>query len=299
MSHNAREMKFLAALEKGEVSALLIRPEGATHLLVLGHGASTNMRHATLHAIADRLAEVGIATFRYNFPYSENGKGRDGQAVCTETIRSAVAAARKAAPDLPLLAGGHSFSGRMTSTAASESPLEGVHGLVFFSFPLHLAGKPETKRADHLADVTVPMLFLSGTRDELANPALLKPACEKLGSRATLHLLDTADHGYKVLKKSRTSDEDVFVEMARVARDWAASSPPNCSRSRIGIGEIKRLSFLACWSAGERGSVDLDDRPRSTTSGTPARCGLAAGRSLPRSASALRIGFLVGYPSRH
>ena len=150
MPNDTREMKFLATPEKGEVSALLIRPENATHLLVLGHGASTDMRHATLQSIAERLAEVGIATFRYNFPYSEHGKGRDGQAVCTATIRSAVAAAGKAAPDLPLLAGGHSFSGRMTSTAASESPLEGVRGLVFFSFPLHLAGKPETKRADHL-----------------------------------------------------------------------------------------------------------------------------------------------------
>ena len=139
------------------------------------------MRHATLQSIADRLAEVGIATFRYNFPYSENGKGRDWQAVCTATVRSAVAAARRGRPGLPLLAGGHSFSGRMTSTAASESPLEGVRGLVFFSFPLHLAGKPETKRADHLAAVTVPMLFLSGTRDELAELDLLRPVCEKLG----------------------------------------------------------------------------------------------------------------------
>jgi predicted alpha/beta-hydrolase family hydrolase len=217
-----KELKFLATPEKGEVSALLMRPENATHLLVLGHGASTNMRHATLESIADRLAEVGIATLRYNFPYSENGKGRDGQAVCTETIRSAIAAAHRAAPGLPLLAGGHSFSGRMTSTAASESPLDGVIGLVFFSFPLHLAGKPETKRADHLADVSLPMLFLSGTRDELADLNLLKPVVEKLGSRATLHLLDTADHGYKILKKTRASDEDVFVEMARVAREWAA-----------------------------------------------------------------------------
>ena len=216
-----QELKFVATPEKGEVSALLIHPEDATHLLVLGHGASTNMRHATLQSIADRLAEIGIATLRYNFPYSENGKGRDGQAVCTETIRSAVAAAHEAAPGLPLLAGGHSFGGRMTSTAASESPLDGVIGLVFFSFPLHLAGKPETERADHLADVSVPMLFLSGTRDELADLGLLRPICEKLGSRATLHLLDTADHGYKILKKSRTSDEDEFVEMARVARDWA------------------------------------------------------------------------------
>jgi uncharacterized protein len=216
------EMKFLATPEKGEVSALLVRPEGATHLLVLGHGASTNMRHATLQSIADRLAEVGIATFRYNFPYSEHGKGRDGQAVCTETIRSAVAAAQKAAPDLPLLAGGHSFGGRMTSTAASESPIEGLDGLVFFSLPLHLAGKPDTKRADHLDTVTVPMLFLSGTRDELADIGMLRSVCKKLGSRATLHTLDTADHGYKVLKKTRSSDEDVFAEMGRVVRDWAA-----------------------------------------------------------------------------
>ncbi|HEX8200518.1 MAG TPA: alpha/beta family hydrolase [Isosphaeraceae bacterium] len=221
MPHDAHELKFLATPEKGEVSALLIQPEGATHLLVLGHGASTNMRHATLQAIAERLAEVGIATFRYNFPYSENGKGRDSQGVCTATVRSAVAAAHEVAPDLPLLAGGHSFGGRMTSTAASESPLEGVRGLVFFSFPLHLAGKPETKRADHLADITVPMLFLSGSRDELAGLDLLRPACEKL-ERATLHVLDTADHGYKVLKKSRSSDEDVLVEMARVVREWAA-----------------------------------------------------------------------------
>src|SRR3954463_16366885 len=210
-----QEMKFLATPEKGDVSALLVRPRDATHLLVLGHGASTNMRHATLQSIAERLADVGVPTFRYNFPYSEHGKGRDSQAVCTATVRSAVKAASEAAPGLPLLAGGHSFGGRMTSTAASESALEGFRGLVFFSFPLHLAGKPETKRADHLADVTVPMLLLSGTRDELANLDLLRPVCEKLGSRATLHLLDTADHGYKILKKSRTGDEDVFVEMAR------------------------------------------------------------------------------------
>ena len=216
-----KEIKFLATPEKGEVSAILLRPKGATQLLVLGHGASTNMRHATIQWIAERLSEVGIATLRYNFPYSEVGKGRDGQNVCTETIRSAVTAAQKAAPDLQLLAGGHSFGGRMTSTAASEIPLVNVHGLIFFSFPLHLAGKPETKRADHLANVTVPMLFLSGTRDKLANLDLLKPVCKKLGNRVTLHLLDTADHGYKVLKKTRKNSEDVFVEMAHVARDWA------------------------------------------------------------------------------
>src|SRR3954471_5771679 len=211
MAHEAGEMRFLATPEKGEVSALLVRPGGASHLLVLGHGASTNMRHATLQTIAERMADVGIATFRYNFPYMEHGRGRDSQAVCTATVRSAVAAAHEAAPDLPLLAGGHSFGGRMTSTAAAESPLEGVRGLVFFSFPLHQPGKPETKRANHLAAVTVPMLFLSGTRDELAEMDLLRPVCEKLGDRATLHAVDTSDHGYKVLKRSRASGEDVFA----------------------------------------------------------------------------------------
>lgn len=218
----AKEGRFLATPEKGEVSTLLIRPANASHVLVLGHGASTNMRHANLQTISERLADVGIATFRYNFPYMENGKGRDSQAVCTQTVRSAVAAVREATPDLPVLAGGHSFGGRMTSTAAAETPLEGVCGLVFFAFPLHPPGKPDTQRADHLRAVTVPLLFLSGTRDDLAGLDLLKPVCDQLGKRATLHLLDTADHGFKILKRSRKSEEDVFVEMARVTRDWAA-----------------------------------------------------------------------------
>jgi predicted alpha/beta-hydrolase family hydrolase len=221
MAHKATEMKFLATPEKGEVSALLIRPAEASHLLVLGHGASTNMRHATLQTIAERMAEAGVATLRYNFPYMEYGKGRDSQEVCTATVRSAIAAARGAAPDLPLLAGGHSFGGRMTSTAASESPLDGIRGLVFFAFPLHQPGKPDTKRADHLSAVTVPMLFLSGTRDELANPDLLQSVCKKLGKRATLHSLETADHGFRILKRSRKSEEDVFVEMARIVQAWS------------------------------------------------------------------------------
>jgi predicted alpha/beta-hydrolase family hydrolase len=221
MVHETNEMKLLATPEKGEVSGALIRPGDASLLLVLGHGASTNLRHATLQSIAERLADAGIATFRYNFPYMEHGKGRDSQEVCTATVRSAVAAAHQAAFDLPLLAGGHSFGGRMTSTAASESPLDRVRGLVLFSFPLHQPGKPDTKRGNHLADVTVPMLFLSGTRDDLADRNLLQTACRNLGKRATLHWLDTADHGFRTLKRSRTSDEDVFVEMARIVADWA------------------------------------------------------------------------------
>ena len=220
-----RKIQFLATPEKGEVSALLMCPDKATHLLVLGHGASSNMRTPMMEAIAVALANQNIATFRYNFPYSENGRGRDANPVCIATVRSAVAAARKAAPDLPLLAGGHSFSGRMTTTAASEAPLDGVQGIVLFSFPLHPAGTPDTKRAEHLSKVPVPMLFLSGTRDALGELDLLKSTVNKLGKWATLHLVDTADHSFKVLKRFRSTAEDVFDEMARVTAEWAARLP--------------------------------------------------------------------------
>ena len=222
MTQSSVESKFQATSDKGSVSALLIRPKGATHVLVFGHGASTNMRHATQQTIAKNLAEQGIATFRYNFPYSEHGTSRNSTAVCVETIRNAVRAALKAAPDLTLLAGGHSFGGRMTSTAQSEEPLEGVKGLVFSSFPLHMPGRPDTKRAAHLSNIKIPMLFLSGSRDEFLTLDLFEPIVKKLGKNATLHLLDTANHSYKILKKTRSSTEDVFVEMARVAAEWAA-----------------------------------------------------------------------------
>jgi predicted alpha/beta-hydrolase family hydrolase len=232
LNHKAIEQKFLASPQKGEVSSLLMRPEGSKWLLVLGHGASTNMRHPTLQTISERLADFGIATFRYNFPYSEAGGGRNSNAVCMETVRAAVVAAHCAAGNLPILAGGHSFSGRMTSMAAAEEPLPHVRGLVFFAFPLHAAGEPATDRADHLAGVTVPMLFLSGTRDALAELKLLKPVCRKLGCGATLHLLDTADHGFKVLKRSRQTDEDVFVEIARVVSEWAGRMAKRQTRGR-------------------------------------------------------------------
>lgn len=221
-----QELKFVATEEKGEVSAILVRPKTATHLLVLGHGASSNMRTPILAKIAEALAEQGIATLRYNFPYSEKGGGRNSQATVTATIRSAAKAAIHECPDLPLLAGGHSFSGRMTSTAQSEEPIAGVAGLVFFSFPLHPAGAPAITRAEHLSKINIPMLFLSGTRDALAELELLTPVLDKLGNRAALHLVDTADHSFKVLKRSRSSTEDVFVELARTVREWA---DPLCS----------------------------------------------------------------------
>jgi predicted alpha/beta-hydrolase family hydrolase len=215
------ELKFLATQSKGDVSALLMRPVDATHLLVLGHGASSNMRTPLLTSIANGLAAQKIATFRYNFPYSENNRGRDPNPVCVATIRSAVKAAHEVAPDLPLLAGGHSFSGRMTTTAASEAPLENLKGIVLFAFPLHPPGAPDTKRADHLNNVTVPMLFLSGTRDQFSE-GLIEGVVNDLGKRATLHLVETADHSFKVLKRTRTSSEDVFDELARVTAEWGA-----------------------------------------------------------------------------
>lgn len=214
--------KFLASPDKGDVSALLVRPENASHLLVLGHGASTNMHHATMQAIAEGLAEEGIATFRYNFPYSENGRGRNSTETCVATVRSAVAAAKKAAPDLPLLAGGHSFGGRMTTTAQSQEPLENVQALILFSFPLHAPNHPNDSRAEHLRAIKIPMLFLTGTRDALNDLTLFRPVVQKLGKHATLHLLDTADHSYKILKKTRKSAEDVFLEMARTTREWVS-----------------------------------------------------------------------------
>lgn len=222
MDAELQTLRFLATPSKGEVSALLTRPADATYLLILGHGASSNMRTPLLEKLAEHLATQTIATFRYNFPYSENKRGRDPNPVCVATIRSAVNAAREAAPDLPLLAGGHSFSGRMTTTAASEEPLEGVKGIVLFAFPLHPPGAPDTKRADHLTNVTVPMLFLSGTRDQFSE-GLIEPTVKKLGKLATLHLVETADHSFKILKRTRPSTEDVFAEIARVTAEWAAN----------------------------------------------------------------------------
>ncbi len=212
---------FIATPDKGEVSAILLKPKGATHLIVLGHGAGADMRSASMQKIAESLAENEIATFRYNFPFKEHGRsGVDSPKVATATVRSAVAAAHKLEPKLTMLAGGHSFGGRMTTTAQGEAPLDGVKGLVLFSFPLHAPNRPDDKRAEHLSEIKIPMLFLSGTRDALNDHTLFRPVIKKLGKLATLHELDTADHGYKILKTSRKSGEDVFAEMARVSREW-------------------------------------------------------------------------------
>ena len=178
------------------------------------------MTHANMENIAQALARQQIATFRYQFPYMERGGGRDSVAVSLSTVRQAALKARELEPDLPLYAGGHSFGGRMTSLAAAEAPLEGVQGLIFFAFPLHAPGKASNERAAHLPDITIPMLFLSGTRDTFMTLDLFQPILDRLGDRATMHLLDTANHGYKTLKRTRVSQEDVFDEMARVVGEW-------------------------------------------------------------------------------
>jgi len=204
------------------VSALLLRPSKARRLLVLAHGAGAGMNHPFMEKMAGELAGVGVATLRYQFPYMEaRRRAPDAPAVLTATVAAAVRAAAEAAPGLPLLAGGKSMGGRMTSQAAAQRPLDGVRGLVFFGFPLHPPNQPGTKRADHLAKVSMPMLFLQGTRDTLADLQLLRPVCANLGPRARLHVIETADHSFRVLKRSGRSDAEVLRELAEKTASWA------------------------------------------------------------------------------
>ena len=221
MSHEITNTSFLASKSSGKVSAILIQPEEAKALLVFAHGAGAGMKQKFNEAIAHRLAEHGIATFRYQFPYMEQGSKRpDSKPVIYATVRSAVEIAVKMGKDLPLFAGGKSLGGRMTSNAAAEEPLTGVRGIVFFGFPLHPPGKPSIERAEHLAKVTVPMLFLQGTRDEFAEMKLLKPVVKKLGKLATLCIIEGADHSFHVLKSSRRNDEEVIDDILRRTSTW-------------------------------------------------------------------------------
>jgi len=202
---------------------LLARPPQAALGYVLAHGAGAGMRHPFLETMAQRLAGLGVATFRYQFPYMEAKKGRpDSPEVAAATVRAAVAEASKQLDALPLVAGGKSFGGRMTSTAAAEAPLGGVRGLAFLGFPLHPPGKPGTSRADHLDRVTVPMLFLQGTRDEFAEPSLLKQVIQRLGRRATLHLVEDGSHSFAVPKRTGRTRDEVMDELAETLSSWAA-----------------------------------------------------------------------------
>lgn len=180
------------------------------------------MTHPFLEKLASELANVGVATLRYQFPYiEERRRVPDRPELLASTVAAAVRLATEAALGLPVLAGGKSMGGRMTSQAAAENLLGSVKGLVFFGFPLHPPNRPGTKRAEHLAKVSVPMLFLQGTRDTLADLTLLRPICSKLGSRATLHIIPEADHSFHVLKKSGKTDTEVMTELAETTAAWA------------------------------------------------------------------------------
>jgi uncharacterized protein len=211
----------IAVDDARRVSGLLQAPPGARVCYVLAHGAGAGMAHPFMAAVAEGIAGRGIATLRYQFPYMERGSKRpDAPKLAHATVRSAVAEASRLCPELALVAGGKSFGGRMTSQAQAESPLPGVRGLVFLGFPLHPAGQPSDERGKHLLGVQIPMLFVQGTRDELANLQLLRPLVEQLGARATLKLCEGADHSFHVPARTGRKDSDVRTEMLDALTEW-------------------------------------------------------------------------------
>ena len=204
------------------VSGLIQAPSRARACLVLAHGAGAGMTHQFMTAISEGLSRHHIATLRYQFPYMERGGRRpDPPALAQRAVRAAVGEAAQRFPDLPLLAGGKSFGARMTSQAQAGAPLPSVQGLVFLGFPLHPPKNPSTKRADHLASVEIPMLFLQGTRDDLADLALLEPIVKGLGRKGELHVIDDADHSFHVRVRSGRTDQEAIEEMLDVISIWA------------------------------------------------------------------------------
>jgi predicted alpha/beta-hydrolase family hydrolase len=200
---------------------LIELPKSARACYVMAHGAGAGMTHPFMESVAKGLASRGIATLRYNFPYMERGSKRpDSPKIAHAAVREAVAEAARVAPKLPLFAGGKSFGGRMTSQAQAIEPLPGVRGLVFLGFPLHAPGNPSSERGDHLGDVKVPMLFLQGTRDDFAQMELLKPLVKKLGTRATLHTFEDADHSFHVPARTGRKDSEVREEMLDALAAW-------------------------------------------------------------------------------
>jgi uncharacterized protein len=224
MSADSPERLTIETGKAGAVSALLLRPNDARACFVFAHGAGAGMTHTFMAAFADGLLGHGIASLRYQFPYMEKGSRRpDPPGVAHAVVRAAVAEAARRCPRLPLIAGGKSFGGRMTSQAQAAVPLPGVRGLAFLGFPLHPSGKPSSDRARHLADVEIPMLFLQGTRDSLAEVALIEPLVRHLGPVATLHLVDGADHSFHVLARSGRNDREVLREILDAFAAWAGT----------------------------------------------------------------------------
>ncbi len=220
-----QRIRFLASKSSGEVGAILVRPAGAHWLLVLAHGAGAGIGHPFMAGLAQSLANQRIASFRYQFPYMEQGKkAPDPQAILVRTVRSAVTAAHEHVGDLPLLVGGKSLGGRMTSTAISEEAMPNVHGIVFFGFPLHAPGKPSSERGEHLLNIRLPMLFLQGTRDTFADLALLRSLYDRLRVQEStrLCLIDDADHSFHVPKRSGRTDEEILMDLGRFVADWAS-----------------------------------------------------------------------------
>jgi predicted alpha/beta-hydrolase family hydrolase len=204
------------------VSAILTAPPRPAACFVFAHGAGAGMKHSFMTAVAEGLLGRGIATLRYQFPYMEKGEKRpDRPELAHETVRAAVKAARAEFKRLPIIAGGKSFGGRMTSQAQAASPMPCVVGLAFFGFPLHSSGKPSSDRANHLNDVTVPMLFLQGSRDALAELQLLNPVVMRLDKRATLFVVDDADHSFHVPKRSGRTDAQVMGQMLDEFSRWS------------------------------------------------------------------------------
>ena len=222
MSHpGIKELQFIINAKAGVVSGLLQKPETSKALLVLAHGAGAGMWHKFMNDTAAGLASRGVATLRYQFPYMEKRiKRPDGEAVMLETVRAAVATAQKFSEGLPLFAGGKSMGGRMTSLAAAQEPLANVRGLVYFGFPLHAMGKPGAERAAHLATIDIPMLFLQGSRDGLADLKLVKPLCKKLGKHAELYVVQGGDHSFHMLKSAKRSDEQALSDVVEKAAGW-------------------------------------------------------------------------------
>ena len=222
MTTETTEHRFLATQSSGDVSAILCRPGEARAVFVFGHGAGAGIHHAFMEGASKRLADRGIATFRYHFPYMEAGRrGPNPAPVLIKTVRSAGAEVARLAPDLPILAGGKSMGGRMTSMAASTEELPGVLGLAFFGFPLHAPGRDSDERGAHLMDVGLPTLFLQGTRDRFAKLELLEPLLARVTPPPTLHVVDGADHGFHVPKRSGRTHDEVLDEICSRFAEWA------------------------------------------------------------------------------
>jgi predicted alpha/beta-hydrolase family hydrolase len=221
MKENGPQKLVIEVGQATSVSALLIQPKDARACFVFAHGAGAGMTHSFMEQVSAGLAGRGIATLRYQFPYMEKASKRpDPPVIAHAAVRAAVEEAARHCPGLPLIAGGKSFGGRMTSQAQAKAPLAGARALAFFGFPLHPAGKPSTDRADHLAEIDVPMLFLQGTNDKLAELQLLKPVVEKLKPLATLHVIEAADHSFHVPARSGRNDREVMSEILDALAAW-------------------------------------------------------------------------------